>query len=174
MLLKVLIGLVVVIAAVLVYAATRPDSFRIERSIAIKAPPQKIFALVNDFHGWAGWSPWDKMDPGMKRTYSGAAAGKGTIYAWEGNNKVGSGRMEILDSAPSQITIKLDFYQPFEGHNTAQFSFATAGDTTTVTWAMFGPSPFMARVMGLVFSMDDMVGGQFESGLANLKNLAEK
>jgi len=166
--------LVVVVAALLVYAATRPDSFRIERSAVIKAPPEKIFALINDLHQWTAWSPWEGIDPALKRSYSGAPSGKGAAYAWEGNNKVGSGRMEILESVPaSRIAIKLDFLKPFEAHNTAEFTLAPAGGGTTITWAMSGPSPYVSKVMGLVFNMDKMVGGQFEQGLANLKAKTE-
>lgn len=169
------IALVVLVAALLAYAATRPDSFRLERSATIQAPPGKVFALVNDFRQWTAWSPWENIDPALKRTYSGAASGAGTAYAWEGNNDVGAGRMEITDSVPpSRILIKLDFLKPFEAHNTAEFSFVQQGDATTVTWAMYGPSPFMAKLMGIFFSMDRMVGGQFEQGLAKLKALAEK
>ena len=131
--------LVVVVAALLIYAATLPDSFRIERSAVLKAPPEKIFALINDFHPWPAWSPWEKVDPALKRSYSGAPSGKGAAYAWEGNNKVGSGRMEILESVPaSRIAIKLDFLKPFEAHNMAEFTLAPAGGGTTVTWAMSG------------------------------------
>jgi uncharacterized protein YndB with AHSA1/START domain len=166
---------VVVIAAVLIFAATKPDNFRVQRSAGIKAPPEKIFALINDLHQWTSWSPWEKIDPALKRTHSGAASGKGAVYAWEGNSKVGSGSMEILETVPaSRITIKLDFIKPFEGHNIAEFKFERAGDSTTVTWAMFGPSPYLSKVMGLVFSMDKMIGSQFETGLANLKAITEK
>jgi uncharacterized protein YndB with AHSA1/START domain len=166
---------VVLVAGILIFAATRPDSFRIERSASIKAPPEKIFALVNDLHLWTGWSPWEKMDPALKRTYGGAASGKGAQYGWEGNSKVGSGSMEIVESVPaSRIGIKLDFMKPFEAHNVTEFKFERAGDMTTVTWAMSGPSPYLSKVMGLVFSMESMVGGQFETGLANLKSVAEK
>jgi uncharacterized protein YndB with AHSA1/START domain len=169
------IAVVVLVAGFLIYAATRPDAFRTERSASVKAPPEKIFALINDLHQWVSWSPWEKIDPALKRTHSGAASGKGAVYAWEGNNKVGSGSMEILDTIPaSRITIKLDFIKPFEGHNTAEFKIERAGDSTTVTWAMFGPSPYLSKVMGLVFSMDKMIGDQFETGLANLKAIAEK
>jgi len=162
------------IVAVLAYAATRPDSFRIERSAVIKAPPEKIFGFVNDLHQWTGWSPWEKIDPALKRTYSGPQGGKGAAYAWEGNSKVGSGRMEITEAAPpSKIVIKLDFLKPFDAHNTAEFTFARQGDATTVTWAMYGPSPYISKVMGMVFSMDKMAGGQFEQGLANLKSISE-
>ena len=168
------IAVVVILAGILVYAATRPDAFRIERSATIKAPPEKIFALVNELRAWTAWSPWEKIDPELKRSYTGAQSGKGAGYAWEGNSKVGTGRMEITESAaPSKIVIRLDFLKPFEAHNTAEFSFARQGEATTVTWAMFGPSPYVSKLMGLVFNMDRMVGGQFETGLANLKKISE-
>ena len=172
-----IVALVVVllVAAVLIFAATKPDAFRIERAASIKAPPEKIFPLINDFHLWVSWSPWENLDPALKRTYSGAANGKGAAYAWEGNSKVGAGRMEVMESVPpSKITIKLDFIKPFEGHNTAEFTLAPQGGTTTITWAMCGPSPYLSKLMGLVFNMDRMIGGQFEQGLASLKALAEK
>jgi carbon monoxide dehydrogenase subunit G len=164
----------IVVGGLLVYAATRPDSFRIERSALVKAPPEKIFAFVNDLHQWTAWSPWEKIDPALKRSYSGPQSGKGAAYAWEGNSKVGSGRMEITEAAPSsKVVIKLDFLKPFEAHNTADFTFARQGDATTVTWAMFGPSPFISKLMGTFFNMERMVGGQFEQGLANLKKISE-
>lgn len=165
----------VAVAAVLIFAATKPDSFRIERSALIKAPPEKIFAQVNELKAWAAWSPWERIDPAMKRTFSGPGAGKGAAYAWEGNKDVGSGRMELIESVPaSKIAIKLDFFKPFEAHNTAEFSFARQGEATTVTWTMYGPSPYMSKLISLVFNMDRMVGGQFETGLANLKTISEK
>jgi carbon monoxide dehydrogenase subunit G len=162
------------IIALLAYAATRPDTFRIERSTVIQAPAEKIFGFVNDLHQWTAWSPWENIDPALKRTYSGPQSGKGAGYAWEGNNKVGSGRMEITDAAaPSKVVIRLDFLKPFEAHNTADFAFARQGDATKVTWAMFGPSPFISKLMGTFFNMERMVGGQFEQGLANLKRISE-
>ena len=168
------IAVVVLVAAVLIFAATRPDNFRVQRTTSIKAPPEKIFALINDLHRWGSWSPWEKMDPEMKRTYSGAASGKGAVYAWEGNSKVGEGRMEISDtSPPSKVTIKLDFIKPFEAHNTAQFTLEPKGDSTSVTWTMYGPSVYMAKVMGVFVNMDKMIGKDFETGLANLKSVAE-
>ena len=164
----------IVVGVLLVYAATRPDSFRIECSALIKAPPEKIFGFVNDLHQWTAWSPWEKIDPALKRSYSGPQSGKGAAYGWEGNSKVGSGRMEITESvAPSKVVIKLDFLKPFEAHNTADFTFARQGDATNVTWAMFGPSPFISKLMGTFFNMERMVGGQFEQGLANLKAISE-
>ena len=172
---KFAIAIAALIAAVLIFAATRPDSFRLERSIAIKAPPEKIFALLNDFHQWEAWSPWEKIDPAVKRTYSGAASGRGAAYAWSGNKEVGAGRMEIVEPQPSsRLLIKLDFSAPFEAHNMVEFTLLRQGDVTRVTQAMFGPSPYVSKLMGLVFSMDKMVGGKFEEGLANLKGLAEK
>lgn len=168
------IVLLLAVAAVLIYAATRPDSFRIERSALIQAPPEKIFPQVNDFKAWTAWSPWEKIDPALKRSYSGPASGKGAGYAWEGNKNVGSGSMEITESAaPSKIVLRLDFLKPFEAHNTTEFTFAREGDATRVNWAMHGPSPFVSKLMGVFFNMDRMVGGQFEEGLANLKTIAE-
>jgi len=171
----IVIVLVVVVAAILGYAATRPDTFTVQRAASIKAPPEKIFPLIDDFHRWPVWSPWEKMDPDMKRTYSGSAAGKGAAYAWQGNSKVGEGRMEILDDpAPSKVVIKLDFIKPFEGHNVATFLLVPRGDVTDVTWTMDGPSPFVAKLMGVFTNMDKMIGSDFEAGLANLKAAAEK
>ena len=168
------IGVVVLVAAVLLFAATRPDNFSVQRTTSIKAPPEKIFPLINDLHRWTSWSPWEKMDPEMKRTYSGTASGKGAAYAWQGNSKVGEGRMEISDtSPPSKVTIKLDFIKPFEAHNTAEFTLEPKGDSTSVTWKMHGPSPYLAKVMGIFVSMDSMIGKDFETGLANLKTAAE-
>ena len=115
------------IAGVLVFAATRPDNFRVERSVTIKAPPEKIYPYLDDFNRWASWSPWERLDPAMKRSFSGPPAGKGSVYSWEGNGKVGEGRMEIMESSPSsKLLIKLDFIKPFEGHNTAEYTVGPA------------------------------------------------
>jgi uncharacterized protein YndB with AHSA1/START domain len=171
----VVVLLVIVVAAVLGVAATKPDAFRVERTASIKAPPDKIFALINDLHGWGAWSPYEKKDPAMKRTFSGAASGKGAVYEWDGNKNVGKGRMEITEtSPPSRILIKLDFISPFEGHNTAEFTMVPKGDATSVTWAMDGPAPFVSKVMQVFINLDSMIGKDFEEGLANLKSLAEK
>jgi hypothetical protein len=165
----------VLLAALLGFAATKPDTFRVRRATSIKAQPEKVFALINDFHQWTAWSPWEKLDPALKRAYSGAASGKGAVYEWEGNKKVGKGRMEITDApSPSKVTIKLDFLSPFEAHNTAEFALDAKAGSTDVTWAMYGPSPFIMKVMSLFVSMDRMVGKDFEAGLANLKAVAEK
>jgi uncharacterized protein YndB with AHSA1/START domain len=171
---KILIGLVVIIVALLGYAATKPDTFRLERSASIKAAPETIFAQLNDFRSWGNWSPWEKLDPALQRTYSGAAIGAGAVYAWKGNSEVGAGRMEILESSPaSQISIKLDFIEPFEGHNTTEFTLQPEGEATKITWAMHGPNQFLGKVMSLFVNMDEMVGKDFETGLANLKTVAE-
>jgi uncharacterized protein YndB with AHSA1/START domain len=169
------IVLAVAIAIVLILAAMRPDTFSIRRGATIKAPPEKIFSLINDFHQWGSWSPWENKDPAMKRTYTGAASGRGAVYAWDGNKNVGSGRMEILDaSSPSKIVIKLDFFAPFEAHNTAEFTMLAQGDTTGVDWLMHGPASFMSKLMQMFMNIDKMVGKDFEAGLSNLKKLAEK
>lgn len=168
-------GLVVVVAGILIYAATRPDSFRVQRSISIKAPPEKVFALINDLRDWSKWSPYEKKDPAMKRTFSGASSGKGAVYEWDGNNQVGKGRMEVIETTPpSKILIKLDFIKPFEGHNTAEFTMESKGDSTLVTWAMYGPAAFMTKLIGIFMNMDAMIGDDFTAGLANLKAVAEK
>lgn len=162
------------IVAVLVYAASRPDSFRVERSVTIAAAADKIFPLINDLHQWEAWSPWEKIDPALTRSYSGAASGKGAAYAWTGNKEVGQGSMEIMESTPpSKVVLSLHFLKPFEARNTVEFVLLPQANGTLVTQAMYGPSPFMSKVMGLVFSMDKMVGTKYEEGLANLKALAE-
>lgn len=171
----IIVILLVAIVAVLVLAGRKPDTFRVERATAINAPPDRIFALINDFRNWTSWSPWEKMDPALKRSYSGPPAGPGAVYEWEGNKKVGKGRMEIVDTVPSRaVTIKLDFLKPFEAHNTAAFTMAPQGDTTLVTWAMYGPLPYIGKVMHVFMNMDRMVGNDFEAGLANLKAAAER
>jgi uncharacterized protein YndB with AHSA1/START domain len=170
----ILIVLAVALVVLLIYAATRPDAFRVERSAVIQAPPERVFALINDFRHWTAWSPWEKIDPQLKRSYSGAASGMGAAYAWEGDRNVGSGRMEISESsAPARILIKLDFIKPLEGHNIAEFTLTPGPQGTTVTWAMFGPSPYISKLMGVFISMDRMIGGQFEKGLATMKTVAE-
>jgi Polyketide cyclase / dehydrase and lipid transport len=167
--------LAIAIAVVLILAATKPDKFSVRRAIVVSAPAEKIFPLINDFHQWGSWSPYENKDPAMKRSYSGASSGKGAVYGWEGNKNVGSGRMEILEaSAPSKIVIKLDFFAPFEGHNTAEFTMLPQGDATSVTWLMHGPAPFMNRMMQVFMNLDHMIGKDFEVGLANIKTISEK
>lgn len=166
--------LAVAIAGLLGFAASRPDSFRVQRTASIKAPPERIYPLINDLKGWTAWSPYEKKDPAMKRTMSGVTAGKGAVYEWDGNKEVGKGRMEIAEATPpTRVLIKLDFIEPFEGHNMAEFALQPKGDTTDVTWSIAGPAPFVHKLMSVFFDMDKMIGHDFEIGLANLKSLAE-
>ena len=175
MLKKIAIGLAAIIVIILGFAATKPDTFSVVRTITIKAPAEKIAPLISDFHNWTSWSPWEHLDPTMQRTFSGATAGPGAVYAWTGNDKVGAGRMEITAvTPPSRIEIKLDFLKPFESHNTTDFLLDTKGDTTTVTWNMHGPMPYISKLMTVFMSMDSMIGGDFEKGLAAMKATAEK
>lgn len=166
---------VVLLAAVLIYAATKPGTFRIQRATRINAPAEKIFAILNDFQRWVAWSPYEKKDPDMKRTYSGAANGRGAVYAFEGNRQIGAGRLEITDaSPPSRVALTLDMIKPFACHNLIEFTLEAHGDVTNVTWAMNGASPYFAKVMTMFCNMDSMVGKDFEAGLASLKTVAEK
>lgn len=175
---KIVIGTSVVVAgavaAVLIAAAMGPDTFLVQRSIVINAKPEKIAAHIVDFRKWTSWSPYEKLDPAMKRTFSGAEAGTGAVYEWSGGWKVGSGRMEITGVAPSRITIKFDFHGPIEGRNAITFTFVPEGASTKVTWAMCGPNRFIGKIMHVVFSMDRMVGNAYDTGLLNLKTIAEK
>jgi len=166
--------LVAIIVGILAYAAGQPDDFRVERRITVDAPPQVVYSLINDYRAWVVWSPWERKDPHMQRAYGGAASGVGAVYEWSGNADVGAGRMEISQSVPdSKVAVDLHFTAPFEAHNTVEFVLTPRGERTTVTWAMFGPSPYLAKLMGLFVSMDEMVGRDFESGLAALKVAAE-
>ena len=175
MLKKIAIGVVAVIAIILGLAATKPGNFAVQRSVIIKAPPEKIIALVGDFHQWASWSPWELLDPNMTRTFSGPSSGKGAAYQWKGNADVGEARMEIIDMAPpGKVIIKLDFMTPFESHNTTEFTLVPQGDGTRVTWNMTGPMPFVSKIMSVFASMDGMIGPDFEKGLTKMKAVAEK
>ena len=165
---------VALLALLLLFAATRPDSFSVERRVVVQAPPEKIQPLIADFHRWADWSPWEKLDPAMQRTFSGAPAQAGAIYSWQGNKDVGSGRMEVKTAAPDKVRIQLDFIEPFEGHNTTDFLLTPRDGGTEVRWVMFGPSPFVTKLMGVFVSMDTMIGKDFEKGLAQLKVVAER
>lgn len=172
---KISIILAVCVIGLLAYAATKPDTFRVQRAISIKASPDKVFPLIDDFRHQASWSPWEKKDPAMKKTLSGSASGKGAVYAWDGNREVGTGRIEITDSTPtSKVTMKLDMLKPFEGHNIVEFTVDVAGDSTRVTWAMHGPQTYIAKLMSVFLDCDKMVGKDFEAGLASLKTIAEK
>lgn len=167
------------VGALLVFVAygrrVPPGTFRVQRTKRIQASPEKVFEYINDFRKWGAWSPYEKLDPAMKKTYSGAAAGVGAVYEWAGNRKAGMGRMEIMDVlAHSKIIIKLDFLKPFEGHNTAEFTLESKGESTDVTWAVYGPQSYLAKVMTIFVSMDSLLGKEFEEGLSNLKTIAER
>lgn len=169
-----LVIILLIVAAVLVLAGTRPDRFTVERSATIQASPERIFPIINDLHRWPSWSPYEKKDPNMQRSYEGPAAGVGATYGWNGNKDVGSGRMEISQSTPSsRVEMKLDFFAPFKASHTAEFRLDSRGAATQVTWALHGESNFTSKLMGLVFNMDKMIGKDFEEGLGNLRTLVE-
>lgn len=170
----ILLAIAAAVAALLAYAATRPDTFTVSRSIDINAAPEKIFPLLNNFEAWPGWSPYEKLDPAMQRTLGTITQGKGATYAWAGNGKVGAGNMELTASVPpALVALDLNMLKPIKANNKVTFTLTPSGRKTTVTWAMEGQSPFIGKLMGVVMNMDKMVGGQFDEGLANLKAVAE-
>ncbi len=174
MILKILLMLLVLIAAVLISAATKPDTFHIERSVTIKATREKVFPLINDLHNWPHWAPQDREDPTMMRTFSGADSGVGAASTWIGSGNTGKGRMTITGSIPPQsITVAVDWQRPFIVRNINQFQLEPDGATTRVTWSMSGPNLFMMKLMSVFRNMDKMMGQHFEDGLHNLKNIAE-
>lgn len=174
MLKAILLTVAVVIAALLAYAAFKPDSFRLSRSATIAAPPEKVFALINDLRRFNEWNPFARMEPTVAITYDASSAGVGGAYHWKGE-KTGEGRMQITESIPAQrVTARLDFSKPFEAHNVVDFSVQPQGSGSTVTWAMHGPMPYLNRLMTVFFDMDKSVGKDFEAGLTNLKALAER
>lgn len=163
------------LAGIALYASTKPDTFRYERQTTIKASPDIIFRHINDQHAWQAWSPWEKKDPNMQRSFSGPASGKGAVYEWDGNGQVGKGRSEIIESVPpSKIVFQLDFEQPFKARNLAEFNLHPNGDMTTVTWSMHGPQPLMGKIVSVFMDCEKMVGKDFDNGLASLKAIAEK
>jgi Polyketide cyclase / dehydrase and lipid transport len=166
---------VVIIIAFLIFVSRQPDEFTITRSIAISTPPSAPFAQVNDFHQWLAWSPWEGIDPDLKRTYGGSAAGTGATYAWDGNNKVGAGSMTITDSQPAHlIRMNLDFLRPFTARNLTEFTFSPRGDHTIVTWTMSGKETFATKLFALVCNRDKIVGSMFTEGLEKMKAACEK
>jgi uncharacterized protein YndB with AHSA1/START domain len=173
MLTWIVVFVVIAILAVLGFAASKPNSFSVVRNAGIKAPPEKVLALINDFREWPKWSPWEKLDPAMTKTLSGPPSGAGSIYEWTGNKKVGQGRMEILGVSPSQVDIDLQFMAPWKAHNKTVFTLTPEEGGTAVTWTMTGTSPFMFKLMGLFMNMDKMIGNDFEKGLAAMKSAAE-
>jgi hypothetical protein len=174
MLIYILIAVAAIVILLLAIVAMQPPDFRVARTATIAAPAPVVFAQVNDFHNWEAWNPWGKIDPTMKQTYEGAPAGPGAVYSWEGSGNVGSGRMTITESHPSDlIRIKLEFFRPFAATNAAEFTLRPEGDRTALTWSMMGRCNFMAKAMHIFMNMDKMIGGQFEKGLADIKAIAE-
>jgi hypothetical protein len=175
MLKLILFAILLLVIIALILAALKPNRFRIERSVNIKAPPETIFLHLNNFHAWEAWSPWEKVDPTCKRSYSGSESGIGAKYGWSGNKNIGQGCMEIIESTPSsKIVLKIDFIKPFEAHNLVQFTLQPQGDSTTITQAMSGANSFISKLMGMCFNMDKMVGDKYVEGLTALKTIAEK
>jgi hypothetical protein len=171
---KILIFLGVILAVFLVIVALQPADFRVSRSATIPAPAPAVFAQVNDLHKWQAWSPWEKLDPAMKRSFEGPPAGVGATYSWTGNKEVGEGRMTITESRPNELVLmKLEFFKPFAATNTSEFTFKTEGGQTAVTWSMAGRKNFISKAVCMFMNMDKMVGGQFEEGFANLKTVSE-
>jgi len=173
MLTYILLGLFGLFVLLLVVIALQPNAFRIERQATIPAPASEIFPHVADFRKWPAWSPWETIDPNLKRTYSGSASGIGAVYDWSGNNNVGQGRMTILECRPDElIRIRLEFFKPFKGVNTTEFKFAPIGERQTrVTWSMCGPKNYLSKALHMLFSMEKMIGGKYEKGLENLHEI---
>jgi uncharacterized protein YndB with AHSA1/START domain len=171
---KILLGLVAVIAAILIVAAFQPGEFQVKRSLAIAASPQALFEQVNDHRKFLVWNPWMKLDPNVKNTFSGPATGVGSVCAWEGNSDIGAGSSTITETKPGELVrLRMDWKEPMEGVSTVDFTFKPEGNKTVVTWHMYGPNNYVGKIMCLFMSMEKMVGGQFEQGLASLKLLAE-
>jgi len=174
MFLRIVLVVAVVIAAVLVFAATRPNTVHVYRSVTINAPPERIFPLIDDLHNWPRWAPQDREDPTMKRTYSGAARGTGAVSDWAGTGSAGKGQMAIIESAPQRrVVVKVDFVKPFAAHNVNEFTLEP-GASTTVTWTMRGSNLYFMKVVSIFVNMDRFMGKHFETGLQNLKNAAER
>jgi len=173
---KILILLVLAVGGFLGYAATRPDTFHVERSQAIEAPAPVVFAQLDNFKNWAVWSPWEKLDPDMKKTFEGPDSGIGAIYSWQGNKEVGKGNMKIMDAKPpTEITYRLEFIEPFAAVSETGFVLSPEGENaTSLTWRMDGKNDFMAKVFGVFMDTEKMIGADFEKGLAALKTVSEE
>lgn len=168
------LGLLAVVLLFVIVVMTQPSTFRVERSATVAAPSEAVYAQIVDFHAWQGWSPWEKLDPSMQKTYGGPASGTGASYAWSGDGEVGEGKMTITDAKqPSNVTIRLEFIKPFESTNTTTFTLVPAPGGTKVTWAMEGENSFLGKAFGIFMDMDKMVGADFEKGLGAMKQIAE-
>lgn len=166
--------LLLAIAVVLILAAKKPDEFRVARSASIQAPPEKIAPYINDLRRHVEWSPWEKMDPGMMRSFSGSPAGVGQHYNWDSKKDVGAGSLEITEITAAKTKMNLDFTRPFKCNNFVEFRFEPKGEATEVTWAMNGVTPFVAKIMHVFCNAEKMCGDAFTRGLSDLKLLAEK
>ncbi len=174
MLKKILIALAVIIVVFVGVVALQPSDFRVTRSANMSAPPAAVFDQVNDLHKWEAWSPWAKLDPNAKNTFEGPPAGTGAVFAWAGNSQVGEGKMTITESRPNELVqFRLEFLKPMAGTSDAELTFKADGNQTTVRWTMTGKNNFIAKAMCLFVSMDKMVGGDFEKGLASIKSIVE-
>lgn len=175
MLKKIALGFLIAVVGFVAFVASRPSTLRVERSLTMSAPPEVAFALINDFHAWASWSPWEKLDPDMVRSHGGAPEGVGAVYSWHGNEEVGKGRMTITSSQPAEhVAIRLEFLEPWEATNQTTFELTPAGDGVTVSWAMTGESNFVAKAASVFMDMDAMIGEDFERGLSTMKQVAEE
>lgn len=174
MLKKIAIAVALLVVVFIAVVASRPSHFHIERSARMAAPPEVVFPLINDFHRWPSWSPWEKLDPRMQREYSGEPQGKGAAYEWSGNDDVGKGSMRIIESQPpSTVAISLEFKEPWQATNATLFSVHPDGAGSRVSWGMDGESNFVFKAVGLFMNMDEMVGKDFEAGLDNLSRVSE-
>ena len=174
MIIPIIAGVAVVVLLFIIIVATRPSEFRVSRSLAIGASPESVFPHVNTLRQWEAWNPWGKLDPNSKITYDGPASGVGASYSWVGNSKVGEGRSTIVESKPAELVrFKLEFFKPMKAVNAAEFTFKPGTTNTTVTWTMTGKTNFVGKLFHLVIDCDKMIGGQFEKGLAAMKEVAE-
>jgi hypothetical protein len=165
---------ILLVVVLIVVVAMQPSDFRILRRKQIAAPATTVFAHLNELAKWQAWSPWENLDPNLKRTYEGPPAGEGAKYAWSGNSKVGEGRMTIVDSRPGKLVrLRLEFIRPFQATNTSEFALEPIENQTVVTWSMTGQNTFMGKAFGLVMNMDKLIGADFEKGLTRLKSVSE-
>jgi carbon monoxide dehydrogenase subunit G len=167
-------GLAVAAGGFAAFVASRPDGFRYERSLVVAVTTDEAWAFMNNFRNFPKWSPWQKLDPGMTATHSGAPEGRGAVYEWNGNKQVGQGRMEITDTVPGErVVVDLHFLKPFEARNTTEWVCTPAPGGTRVTWVMYGKNNFMAKMFGVFVNMEKMLGKDFDEGLGNLKRALE-
>jgi uncharacterized protein YndB with AHSA1/START domain len=174
MFVEIALGAIALVVLSLIVIAALPANFRVERSATIDAPPEAVFALIHDFRQWRKWSPYEKRDPNMKRTYDGPAAGAGSAYSWAGNAQIGEGRMTITESKPYEhVAIRIEFFKPWKATNGVQFRLTPVGGGVSVSWSMNGEKNFMCKVFSLFMNMDHMIGDDYEKGLKELKRQAE-